>query len=470
MRFCPEPSPVRGSLSVLFQANGGGKRSAGVTAIPVRLEACAAVFCLFACLFAAAAWGLQTDLEQQLQDPDARVRERAVKEFGEQGNPAYVSVIAPLVQDSEERVRMTVVRSLIRLGSPASLAPLSLALRDGIPEIRYLAIDGIVNFYLPGYVDTGFGGFFRSVGRRVEGMFSDVDTVVADPDIGVDPEVLRIFRQSVTGAPDMLTRARVARALGILRVKESVPDLVEAAFSDNTDLILEALRALQKIKDLSTGPRVAFLLMYPQREVQIQAALTLGLLRVEEAIGDLRVTLEATDDIDVRAAALDALAFMPNESTALLFVRHLMDRERKLRIPAALGLGRLKNPEHLPHIEQARERERDASVRLALDFALVSHGRLEYVNEIVAELESRARRGEARPYLIELARESPVRDALYAHLYSRNAEVRKNICVVLGASGDSNSIVQLDNLLRDRDPEVALEASRAIRFLRSRGL
>ena len=98
--------------------------------------------------------------------------------------------------------------------------------------------------------------------------------------------------------------------------------------------------------------------------------------------------------------------------------------------------------------------------RAPLDFALVSHGRLEYVNEIVSELESRARRGEARPYLIELARESPVRNALYAHLYSQNVEVRKNLCMVLGASGDSSSIVQLDNLLRDRDPDVALEASR----------
>jgi HEAT repeat protein len=300
-------------------------------------------------------------------------------------------------------------------------------------------------------------------------MFSDVDTVVADPDISLDPEVLRIFRQSVTGAPDMQTRARVARALGILRSKDAVSDLVEAAFSDNTELILEALRSLQKIKDVSSGPRVTFLLMYPQKEVQIQAALTLGLLRVEEAVGDLRAALEGSEDIDVRAAMLDALAFMPNESTALIFMRHLMDREQRLRSPAALGLGRLKNPEHLPHLEQARQRERDAGVRLALGFALVSHGRLEYVNEIVSELESRARRGEALPYLTELARESPVRDALYAHLYSRNAEVRKGLCVVLGASGDSKSIVQLDNLLRDRDAQVALEASRAIRILRSRG-
>jgi hypothetical protein len=63
-----------------------------------------------------------------------------------------------------------------------------------------------------------------------------------------------------------------------------------------------------------------------------------------------------------------------------------------------------------------------------------------------------------------------VRQALYAHLYSRNAEVRKNLCVVLGQSGDSGSVVQLDNLLRDRDPEVAVEAGRAIRILRSRGM
>ena len=167
---------------------------------------------------------------------------------------------------------------------------------------------------------------------------------------------------------------------------------------------------------------------------------------------------------------LDALAFMRQEGTAPLFVRHLTDRDRRLRGPAALGLGRLKGSQHTSNLDQAYQGERDAGVRLALAFALASHGRLEYVNEIVSQMESRARRGEARPYLIELARERPVREALYAHLYSRDAEIRKNLCMVFGASGDSASIAQLENLLRDRDSEVALEASRAIRILRSRGM
>jgi HEAT repeat protein len=421
-------------------------------------------------LLATGAWALQSELERQLQDPNPRERERTVKAIGEQGNAAYVPAVGALVQDSDERVRMTVVRTLIRLGSPASLPPLALAIRDGLPEIRYLAIDGIINFYLPGYVETGFGGFFRSVSNRVEGLFTDVDTVVADPDIRVDETVVRTLRQTVTGAPDMNTRVRAARALGILRVQAAVPDLVEAAFGDNVDLILEVLRAFQKMKDTSVGPRITFLLIYPQKEVQRAAATTLGLLRTEGAIGDLRLALEASEDPDVRAAMLDALAYMPQEATAPLFLRLLADRDRRLRGPASLGLGRLKNPQHTSNLDQAYQGERDAGVRLALAFALVSHGRLERLNELVESLNSRTRQGEARPYLIELARERPVREALYAHLYSRDAEIRKNLCMVFAASGDSASIAQLENLLRDRDSEVALEANRAIRILRSRGL
>src|SRR3990172_10589646 len=146
-------------------------------------------------LLVAPAWGLQVEGEQQLRDPDPKVREKAARALGDQGNSAYVSALAPAVQDKNEKVRMAVVKALIRLDSPASLAPLSLAVRDSLPEIRYLAIDGILNFYLPGYVDTGFGGFFRSVSGRVEALFSDVDAVVADPDIRINETALRTLRQ-----------------------------------------------------------------------------------------------------------------------------------------------------------------------------------------------------------------------------------------------------------------------------------
>jgi hypothetical protein len=109
-------------------------------------------------------------------------------------------------------------------------------------------------------------------------------------------------------------------------------------------------------------------------------------------------------------------------------------------------------------------------VRLALAFALVAHGKMELLDELVSNLTSRTRAGEARPYLIELAREAPVREALYPKIYSSDAGIRRNLCVVFSASGDSTSISYLEVLLRDRDSEVVAEASRAIRILRARGM
>lgn len=421
-----------------------------------------------ALLLAPLAWA-QVEAEKQLQDPDPKLRERAAKQLGEQGNPAYVAVLASAIQDQDEKVRMAVVKSLIRLGTEASLEPLCQAVRDGIPEIRYLAMDGLINFYLPGYVDTGFGGFFRSVTGKVEGLFSDVDAVVADPDIQLGEVVLRTLRQSLTGAPDMRTRVRAARALGILHAGPAVPDLIEAVYFNNVELTEEILRAFQKIKDPSVGPRIIFLLDYPQLTIQQGAATTLGLLRADSAIPALRQLLENSKDKKVRSAALEALAFMPQEQTAPLFAQYLNDREKELRTSAALGLGRLKDPNHLAVLQEAREKEKDSGVRLALAFALVANGQMQYLEELVSNLSSRLRRGEAEPYLIELARAEAVREALRPRLYSPDPEIRKNLCRVYAASGNSTSISYLEVLLRDRDAEVVQEASRAIRILRSRG-
>src|SRR5262249_50690411 len=157
--------------------------------------------------------------ENQLRDADPKVRERAVRQFGEEKSPAYAPILAPLVQDPDDKVRIAVVRSLIRIGTDASLPPLCRAVRDGSAEIRLLAIDGIINFYLPGYVDTGFGGFFRSVGQKFQNMFSDVDTTMVDADTKLSPEAVDTLRKTVVGAPDVETRVRAARALGILRAR-----------------------------------------------------------------------------------------------------------------------------------------------------------------------------------------------------------------------------------------------------------
>jgi len=303
--------------------------------------------------------------------------------------------------------------------------------------------------------------------RKDESVFLKGDRDVA---YGVVIDVLDTLRKTVTGAPDMDTRVRAARALGILRAREAVPELIEAAFSNQVDLIAEVLRAFQKIQDASVGPRIIFLLKYPQQSIQQRAAITLGLLRTHEAIPELRNLLENSGDKNVRMAALEALAFMPVAETAAVFQAYLNDKEKQMRASAALALGRLKEANYSGILEQSRQKEKDAGVRLALAFALVAHGRMELLDELVSSLGSRVRVGEARPYLMELARQEAVRNALYPKLYSPDPDIRKNLCAVLAASGNGTSISYLEVLLRDSDAEVVQEASRAIRILRSRGM
>lgn len=424
--------------------------------------------CLLTGLAAGPAMWAQAALEQHLRDPDARVRERAARQIGDSGNTLYVPSLAPLVQDRDEKVRMTAVRALIRLGTDNSLSPLTIAVRDGIPEIRYQALDGIVNHYLPGYVDTGFGGMFRSVGKRVGRLFQDGDSTAVDPDTRLDQIVVEALRRSVAGAPDINTRVRAARAAGILRATALLPELTEAVFSGHVPLTVEVLRSLRKIPGFAEGPRLIFLLSYPQTSVQREAAATLGVFRVAEAIPELRRLFENSADKEVRKSTLEALAFMPTPETAPVFEKTLLDREGNIRASSALALGRLRDEKYLTLLEGARLKEKDEGVQLALAFALIVNGKRELLDRLVPALGSRFRAGEAEAYLIEAARDEATRDGLYARLYHTDAQVRSGLCRVLAVSGDNRSISYLEVLLKDRNNDVVAAASRAIRILRTR--
>ena len=88
----------------------------------------------------------------------------------------------------------------------------------------------------------------------------------------------------------MEARANAARALGILRSKAAVPDLVAALRSKDkdTDVIFESLIALQKIRDESAAPGVAFLLRDLDQKVQLAAIETVGLLQNQSSVPQLQ--------------------------------------------------------------------------------------------------------------------------------------------------------------------------------------
>jgi hypothetical protein len=87
---------------------------------------------------------------------------------------------------------------------------------------------------------------------------------------------------------------------------------------------------------------------------------------------------------------------------------------------------------------------------------------------LVNNLNSAAYKGEALPFLTELARDNSTRKALYGPLETGTKDEKIGLARVLAVSGDKESVSHLEKVSRDADPEVAQEGLRAMRNLQAR--
>lgn len=423
-----------------------------------------ALLLLSACMLPAVA--------QDIDHPDPKRRARAARELGRQGFEA-IPRLERLLSDHALEVRIEAVKAIVEIGGPRSLDPLIRATEDNDPEIQIRATDGLVNFYLPGYVRTGLSATLRRVGTALTSRFTDTSDQVIEPWVQVRPDVIRALGKLARGGASMEARANAARAIGILRGAEAIPDLLQAIRSKDDRVIYECLIAFQKIRDPKVGPEIAFLLRDLNERVQIAVIETTGLLRNREALPQLRELLDSARSDKVRRATLTAMAMMPDERDRALFQRYLADRDDGLRAAAAEGLGRLRNPADLPALEKAFNEERKMPARLGAAFGLVLLGRTEMtefspLQYLVNTLNSAAWKGVARAYLVELARETPVLRSLEKSLARGTRSEKIELARILAQSGDRETLPWLENLTKDSDAEVQREALSAVRTLKAR--
>ncbi len=400
------------------------------------------------------------------------IQPKDVRELAKGGSGAIPKMVE-LLRDPNPEIRAEVVRQLTEIGTGRSLDPLIQATKDRDVRVEMLATDGLVNFYLPGYVKNGLAGTLRAVGNSVKARFTDTNDQVIDPYITPRAEVISALGKVVTGGASTDAQANAARALGILRGRDAVPQLVEGVHSKDTDVIYESIVALQKIRDASAGPRISFRLRDLDPKVQVAAVEAMGLLLNREAIGDLIDLLYNAHDDRVRRAALTSLAMLPSEQSRSIFTRYLTDKDERMRSAAAEGFGRLRQPADVPMLEKALKIEPKPLPRLSLCFALVMDGHTETgmlspLIFLVNNLNSAMYKGAAFPLLVELAREPAVRKALYGPLLSGLKEEKIALAGVLARSGDKDSIVPLKQLANDPDPAVSQEAVRAATVLQGR--
>lgn len=404
------------------------------------------------------------------QDEKARIR--TARDYGKQGSEAIPKLQA-MLSDPALEVRLEAVKSIVAIGTQYSLDPLIQATRDNDPEVQIRATDGLVNFYLPGYVQTSLTSRLKRVGTAISGMFTDTNDQIIDSYIQVRPEVIGALGKLARGGSAMEVRANAARAAGILRGKGAVPDLIEALRSKDSQVIYESLIALQKIHDPSAAPRVSFLLRDLDEKVQVTALETQGVLQNKEALPDLRDAFLQARGKKVQRAALSAIAMIPDPSSRDLFTKYFQDKDEGIRAAAAEGFARLGDPKDQSMVEAAFAGERKTGPRLALAFAAVGTGDLTVsefspLQYLINTLNSKSYKGVAQPYLIELARKPEVRRSLYPALQIGTKDEKIGIAWVLARSGDQSSVPYLEKLSSDSDTDVAGEGIRALKALKAR--
>jgi HEAT repeat protein len=391
------------------------------------------------------------------------------------GGAAAIPKLQGYLKNQPPDVRAEAVKQLTEVGTAASLDPLIQATEDADPQIQILATDGLVNFYSPGYVRTGLSGSLHKVGNTIKGKFTDTNDLVIDGYVTVRPEVIAAIAKLVTAGVNADARANAAHAAGILRGRAAEPQLLEATHSKDTDVIYESLVALQKIRDESAGPAIAFRLHDLDPKVQIAAIQTTGVLLNKTAVPDLTDVLNGSRDVRVKREALTAIAMLPVPSSRALYAQYMHDKDDRLRAAAAEGYGRLRDAADLPMIQKAWQDETKIAPRLSLAFAQVMLGKSELsefspLRFLINNLNSATYNGVAYPFLVELARDPAVRQSIYTAVATETATKDEKIGLarVLARSGDSGSVASLQALSNDKDTAVAQEGLRALRTLQSR--
>ncbi len=400
---------------------------------------------------------------------NAKQRIERIRELGKK-NAQAIPALAAYLSDGDREIRLEAVKAIVKIDTADSLGPLAKATHDNDPEIQIRATDGIVNFYLPGYVAKGAltGPIARGV-RQAKSFFSSRNDQIIDRGMTIRPELASALGDEIRGGSSMDARANAARAAGILRAQPAVPALTAALRSKNTELIFESLIALQKIGDVSAGPSASFLVRDLDDRVQVAALETVGVLHAAASAPDVRSALRNARNARIRRAALETLAMLALPEDRPLFQQYLSDEDVDLRAAALEGLGRLREPEDTPAIERAyNEKDADPKIHVAAAFALVNEGKVDTsefspLQYLLENLNVKGRAYVALAYLTELARRDEVIRALAPLISEASKDQKIALCSAFGASGNQNAIPVLTGLSKDIDPEVSMAAARALK-------
>src|SRR5215218_4863060 len=114
-----------------------------------------------------------------------------------------IPVIAQYLNSADADTRAEAVRQLVSIGGKDIIDPLIRATTDPDAEVQIRATDGLVNYYLPGYVKQGLASTISRAGAVVKTKFNDRNNQVVDAFVIVRPDVITALGKVASGGISM---------------------------------------------------------------------------------------------------------------------------------------------------------------------------------------------------------------------------------------------------------------------------
>jgi HEAT repeat protein len=406
-----------------------------------------------------------------LKNPDAVRRKDAAISLGTNKVARAVPDLVAAAKDADPAVRREIVVALDKIRDPRGLPAFVALSTDMEKDIREKCIHGLINLYLP--QESGLGVTLNKVANFFNPWSDEWADVVIEPGVSVDPAAMTVLRDRLSD-PEEGIRVKAARALGILRGRDTVPALLESLRQDRSNAVrFETLRALRKIGDAAVARDLVTYCTYSDAKVRNEAVFTIGRFRYREAVPELTRLYEKESalppkriDKQYREHLLEAIAFIADPGSKDLFLKEMKNPDEALRLHAVEGIARVGDASLVTDISRDHVHEKDPKVLAAQAYALYRMGRKEFLDEVVLALANRRSHDEARQYLAELRPEEL--PELYAEIRNKDVAVRESLAEVIGIVGDSRAVAPLQELAKDRRGQITALANRALRRVMAR--
>ena len=294
-------------------------------------------------------------LEMLLSDPIPFVRTRVAQALGAIGHPKVIDHLIHVLKDPEWWVRIRAIEALEQIGMDSSGA-LLVALEDDDEEVRHRAAMALERM---GYVQKGIASLekegFRPdiykvlllVGKAgvTEVLYESVQKATGSGrvllvrlagDIG-DGRVGPILRAVLSDSDDPSLRSRTAEALGKIRCREAIPDLL-ACLRDPDDWVRRAsVEALSSLGAEEHAENLIRLLNDPVPETRKAVCRVISRMVGEEGNPSIEALLDDPSP-EVRAEALRAVHRREIHGCEPKVRQLLFDPSDEVRLEAARAL------------------------------------------------------------------------------------------------------------------------------------